>query len=381
MIENPMLSLQLNRVNFANFEGANMSKIVSLTKANLTQAKIVDRPPPTLGADAVRLRVESFAVTANNVTYAVIGDMFGYWNFFPTGVEGEGIVPMWGHAVVEASNHIDVSVGERLYGYLPMASHLDIVPGHISPGSLTDTTDHRQPMSVFYNQYSRLAADPEHDPAREDARMIFGPLFKTGFLIEAMMRRESWFGASQLIMTSASSKTSLALAHSVKERSPHIKRIGLTSPANIDFVRSTGLYDHVLGYFAIEAIADMPSVSVDFAGNASVLRAVHAHLGEALKYSCTVGMTHVAERGGSGEPLPGPAPILFFAPDHATATIKELGPKGFGEAVAKSWNAFVGLTEGVVTIDHRNGLSSAAEAFVATLNGTADPAVGIVVRV
>ncbi len=381
MIENPMCSSQMNSVNSLNFEGANMSQIVSLTKANLTQTKIVDQASPPLGAGAMRLKVESFAVTANNVTYAVIGDMFGYWNFFPTGVEGEGIVPMWGHAVVEASNHPDVAVGERLYGYLPMASHLDILPGSVSPGSLTDMTDHRQPMSVFYNQYSRLAADPEHDPAREDARMIFGPLFKTGFLIEAMMRREGWFGAEQLIMTSASSKTSLALAHCVKERSPHINRIGLTSPANIDFVRSTGLYDDVLGYFAVEAIAHCPSVSVDFAGSATVLRAVHTHLGDALKYSCTVGMTHVAERGGSAEPLPGPAPILFFAPDHATTTIKELGPKGFGEAVAQSWTRFVDMTEGVVTVDHRDGLSHAADAFVATLKGTADPAVGIVVRV
>jgi hypothetical protein len=354
--------------------------MVIVTKAELARTSLVDTPLPALADGAARLKVESFAVTANNVTYAVIGDMFGYWNFFPAGAEGQGIVPMWGHAVVEASNHPDILVGERVYGYLPMGSHLDVRPGHVSAGSFTDTTDYRQPMSVFYNQYSRLAADPEHDGAREDARMIFGPLFKTGFLIEAMMRREGWFGAEQLVLTSASSKTAMALAHCAKERSPGIRRIGLTSANNIAFVRSTGLYDEVQGYFAIEAIAQVPSVAVDFAGNAKVGRAVHTHLGDALKYSCSVGVTHVGAREGSAEPLPGPAPILFFAPTEAVAAINELGPKGFAEAVGASWKAFVGVTEGFVTVDHRDGLEAARAAFAATLKGEADPSVGIVVR-
>jgi Protein of unknown function (DUF2855) len=145
-------------------------------------------------------------------------------------------------------------------------------------------------------------------------------------------------------------------------------------------VRATGLYDEVVSYDNIPSIAAMPSVAVDFAGNADVVRAVHAHLGDALHYSCSVGMTHVAARGGGGAPLPGPAPILFFAPDHAVATIKELGPKGFGEAVTASWKGFIAVSEGVVKVDHRAGLQAAADAFVATFKGEADPAVGIVVR-
>jgi Protein of unknown function (DUF2855) len=354
---------------------------VTITKANLSELAVIDMPVTPLADGAVRLKVESFAVTANNVTYAVIGDMFGYWGFFPTGVDGQGVVPMWGHAVVEASNHADIAAGERVYGYLPMGSHVDVRPGHVSAGSFTDTTAYRQSMSVFYNQYSRLAADPEHDGAREDARMIFGPLFKTGFLIEAMMRREGWFGAEQVVLTSASSKTAMALAHCAKERSPQIKRIGLTSAGNVAFVESTGLYDAVLSYENQCELAQVSAVAVDFAGNAAVGRAVHTHLGEALKYSCSVGVTHVGARGGSAEPLPGPAPILFFAPTEAVATIKALGPKGFAEAVGASWRSFVGVTEGFVTVDHRDGLEAARAAFAATLAGTADPSVGIVVRV
>ncbi len=56
--------------------------------------------------------------------------------------------------------------------------------------------------------------------------------------------------------------------------------------------------------------------------------------------------------------MPGPKPILFFAPDHAVATVQELGPKGFGEAVRQSWKSFLGAVDGVVAIDERQGLGT-----------------------
>ena len=357
-----------------------MPEAIHISKASIGDLRAVPLTLGALGEGAVRLKVESFAVTANNVTYAAIGDMFGYWNFFPTGIDGQGIVPMWGHAVVEASNRSDIAVGERVYGYLPMATHLDVIPGSVSPGQFTDTTDYRQPMSVFYNQYSRINADPEHDDTREDARMIYGPLFKTGFLIEAMFRRENWFGAEQCVLSSASSKTALALAHCAKMSSAAIRRIGLTSAGNADFVRSTGLYDDVVAYAPTLPLPQISAVAVDFAGNAAVGRAVHTRLADTLRYSCSVGVTHIGERQGTGEPLPGPVPILFFAPDHATATIKELGGRGFGEAVAASWRGFLSVTDGFMEVDHRDGIAAAADAFRATVAGKADPSVGIVIR-
>ena len=357
-----------------------MSQTVHVLRTDLTQSRIVDTPLAPLGEDEVRLRVESFSVTANNVTYAVVGDAFGYWNFFPG--EGEyGVVPMWGHAVVEASNHSAIAVGERVYGYLPMATHLDVLPIGVSQSGFSDSAAHRLPMSPIYNQYSRLAADLEHDPEHEAERMVFGPLFKTGFLIESMFRREGWYGAEQVVMTSASSKTAMALASVTRDKSPGIRRIGLTSAGNVGFVRLGGFYDEVLAYDDIGTLAQKPSVSVDFAGNSKLLHAIHTALGETLHYSCTVGATHVgAGFGRDNGPIPGPTPTLFFAPDHAVAAIKELGPKAFGESVAASWKSFLGEATGAVAIDERDGLVAAKEAFAATLAGTADPAVGIIIR-
>ena len=357
-----------------------MSRTVQVNRCALDQSRIFDAPDAPLGDGEVRLKIESFSVTANNVTYAVVGDAFGYWNFFPG--EGEwGVVPMWGHAMVAESRHSDIAVGERVYGYLPMASHLDVLPDRVSAGGFIDAAAHRQPMSPIYNQYSRLAADPEHDPAREAERMIFGPLFKTGFLIESMMRGEGWFGAEALICTSASSKTAMATASVARDRSPHIRRVGLTSTGKVDFVRSGGFYDEVLSYDQIAELPHVASVLVDFAGNAALIHAVHSALDAQLKYSCTVGATHVGEGFGQARSaLLGPAPVLFFAPDHAVAAIKELGPKAFGAAVAESWLRFIGEAGSSVAVDEREGLEAARTAFADTLAGRADPAVGIVIR-
>ena len=356
-----------------------MSQAVHVLRDTISDATLVDVAMPPVGEGAVRLKIESFSVTANNITYAVAGDQMGYWNFFP-GSGDRGVVPMWGHAVVETSNHPEISVGERVYGYLPMATHLDVIPGKVSDGGFTDMAEHRQPMSPIYNQYSRLAADPEHDPAREPQRMIFGPLFKTGFLIETMFRTEGWFGAKVMVMTSASSKTSMALASVAKDKSPQIKRVGLTSAGNVGFTEASGMYDQVLTYDQIDQLEQVATVSVDFAGNSKILRGIHEHLGENLAYSCLVGATHVDGRVGGSKGMPGPQPILFFAPHYAVAAIKEQGPKAFGQAIAESWHKFMSEVASTIEVDVRPGIAAARDTFVEMVGGHVDPAVGIVIR-
>jgi hypothetical protein len=359
-----------------------MIRQVHVRKTELTDAKLAEMPEGELGDGAVRLQIESFSVTANNITYAVVGDGFGYWNFFPA-PEGMGIVPMWGHAKVIESKCPDIAVGERVYGYLPMGTHLDVVPGNVSASGFSDSTDYRQPMSPIYNQYSRLNADPEHDPSREAERMIFGPLFKTGFLIEYFMRNEEWFGADRVILTSASSKTALGLAAVAKQRSPGVKRIGLTSAGNVDFVQSTGLYDEVLAYDEVGALEQVASVTVDFAGNAGLLAQLHNHLTDDLKYSCLVGATHIEERGaglGAGQDLPGPTPTLFFAPDHAVALFKEVGPQAAGQQMAESWRYFLDAVGGTVEIERKQGIEAAREVYLEMVQGHVDPTKGIVIE-
>lgn len=354
-------------------------KQVLVRRGAIKTSAVREGAAPEIGDGQIVLAVESFSVTANNSTYAAMGDAMRYWDFFPA-AEGFGIVPVWGHARVVESRAEGLAAGERIYGYLPMATHLVVTPGAVKAGSFTDTSPHRAHLAAVYNQYRRLAADPAHDPAREGERMVFEPLFMTSFLIFQMFARENWFGAKALAMTSASSKTAMALAHVTKTNAPEIERIGLTSKGNAAFVRGTGLYDRVLAYEDIASIAGETAVSADFAGNGAVLRAVHEALGEGLRYSCLVGLTHWEERGGAGE-LPGPKPVLFFAPDHVAATVKELGPDGFAKAVAASWGGFVEAAGSLVRIERVRGLEEAAKVFTAVVEGTARADVATVVEV
>jgi hypothetical protein len=342
---------------------------VAVSRTAIEETRLKSLPLRAIAAGEVLLRVESFALTANNVTYAAMGEAMRYWDFFPAG-DGEGVVPVWGYACVAESTLPDISTGERVYGYFPMATHLIVQPVGIGRGSFHDGSPHRAHLAAVYNQYRRLPADAgDHDS--ENIRAVFEPLFLTSFLIERMFARAAWHGATQLIMTSASSKTALALAHVARTNAPEIKRVGLTSTGNVEFVRGTGLYDHVLAYDAVASLAASPSVAVDFAGNGTVLRAVHETLGDQLQYSCLVGLTHWEARGGAGKDMRGPKPILFFAPDHAAATIAELGPSAFASAKDANWSAFMADASALIEIKVAHGLDAGAQAYRALVSGAA----------
>ncbi len=337
-----------------------------------------------IGEGEVRARIDAFALTANNVTYAAMGKAMRYWDFFPAN-DGDGVVPVWGYAHVTESAVEGIEVGERLYGYWPMASEIVLKPAKISAGGFTDASAHRAHLASVYNQYRRLNGDAGHDAAQgatgEAVRMVFEPLFLTSFLIEGMFARDGWHGATQMVMTSASSKTAMALAHVARAKAPHIRRIGLTSAGNKAFVESTGLYDLVLGYDEIGSIPVVSSVSVDFAGNGAVLRQVHEALGDALHYSCLVGLTHWDERGSGGGDMPGPKPALFFAPDHVAATIAELGPGGFAAAKDACWIAFAKDAAALIDVATIEGLEAAIPAWRDLVDGKAAADKALVVQI
>ena len=67
-----------------------------------------------LAPGQVRVAVDLFSLSANNITYAAFGDAGSYWRFFPSGEDGWGIVPVRGFATVTESTHDGMAVGERL---------------------------------------------------------------------------------------------------------------------------------------------------------------------------------------------------------------------------------------------------------------------------
>ncbi len=343
-------------------------------RENLREGKFESAATPEPTEGQARLRIKKFAFTANNVTYGAVGEMVGYWNFFPAEA-GWGRIPVWGIAAVDASRHRDLPEGERLYGYLPMSTDLIIEPGEVSAHGLIDASAHRAALPPVYNQYTRLAAEPGYDRAQDDRRMLLQPLFLTAFLIDDFLADNDFFGAKTVVLLSASSKTAFSLAF-LLSRNRDCQVVGLTSPGNAAFVEGLGCYDRTIAYGEIGSLptAD-PVVVVDMAGNATVLRSVHEHLRDAVKYSCQVGMTHWEQRGGA-EGLPGAKPEFFFAPSHVDKRRKDWGATGFQQRSSESWRAFLGETEGWLEIVHGRGPEAVERVYLDTVEGRVSPRQG-----
>jgi len=329
----------------------------------------------TLAPDEVLVRTGPFALTANNVTYGVAGDLMGYWGFFPA-AEGWGRIPVWGFGDVVRSRHAALAAGERLYGYFPISTYAVLRADRVTPTSFVDAAPHRAALPPFYNQYTRVVADPGYTQANEGEIAIFRPLFATGFLLDDFLAREAFFGARQVVLSSASSKTALALAFLLADRRAPCRVIGLTSAANAAFVRGTGYHAQVVTYDEIASgVAQEATVFVDFAGNARVVDAVHRRLDEALRYSCQVGITHW-DRMGTLEGLPGPAPILFFAPDHLAQRLEDWGPVEFAARLGGAMRRFLGSAATWLELTAGRGPAAVEAVYRALLDGRADPAAG-----
>ena len=311
-------------------------------------------------------KIERFALTANNVTYAAHGEDMGYWGFYPA-PDGFGIVPVWGFADVAASRVAGLNEGERFYGYWPMASHALLTPGKVSPGRFTDMAANRQALAPVYNGYT-AASDAFGD---ERIQMLFRPLYTTSFVLDAMLSASP---AKTLILTSASSKTALGLAQAAKARGVQ-KVIGLTSPANRGFVGATGYYDRVAAYSMASTVDGDAAALIDFSGNGEVRRAVHAALGKKLIESHVVGDTNWD--AANTNKLPGVAPQFFFAPTVIAERIKEWGAGGFEARLAAGWASFVASATWLRLVED-SGPDAVARYWRALVKGDVDPADGII---
>lgn len=352
-----------------------------VNRNNLNDAQFVDSALnglEVLPDGAVLLAVDKFALTANNITYAVAGDSIGYWQFFPA-PDGWGRIPVWGFADVLASSVDGIGPGERVYGYLPMSTHLMVEPVALKPASFNDGAAHRLSLPPVYNQYLRVAADPGYSADREDEQMLYRPLYMTSWLLDDFLDLNGFFGADAVILTSASSKTALGLAFLLHaNRSNRCKVVGLTSKGNRAFVEGLGCYDRTVTYDAIDALdAGVPSVVVDMAGNGEVLRAVHHHFGNQLKYSCLVGATHWDARQGARD-LPGPKPELFFAPGHIEARSKTWGPGEMQLRFAGAWQQFLAVAGNWIEVVHGQGHEAVQATYEAFLAGAAPPDKGYI---
>lgn len=350
-----------------------------------------------LAPGQARMRVDSFALTANNVTYAVFGEAMKYWEFFPTGNPSLGCIPVWGFATVIESRADGLALGEKCFGFWPMGSHLVVLPTRIDEQGFVDGSPHRQALPSSYNRVQFCRADPTHLPTHEARQALMRPLFFTSFLIDDFLAEHEFFGAHQVLLSSASSKTAYGTALCLMSRtglaavSPlsgsagHLAIAGLTSKANLEFARSLGCYHQVLAYDDLSALdPDVPTVYVDMSGSEAQRLAVHTHFNGALSYSCAVGGT-LWDAIGHGSGLPGPRPTLFFAPTQLKKR-RSPPPEGWGSAglqhrIQAAWGRLMAAMDGTVTapwlvVHEGHGVEAVRQAYLALIEGRADPRAG-----
>ena len=342
-------------------------------------AEIASAPVPELAEGQVLARIERFALTANNITYAVAGYMIGYWKFFPEAEAEWGMVPVWGFAVVEASSHADVPVGTRVYGYLPMASHVVLTPARVSPRGFTEASPHRAELPAVYNQYQRTNDDPPALADVSDLRCLLFPLLFTGYVIGDYLADNGGFGARQVLIGSASSKTGIGAAHHVKTLADGpVELVGLTSPGNVGFCEGLGVYDRVVAYADAETIdAAVPTVFIDMAGDGGLTTRLHRHFGENMKASIGVGLTHW-QAGRAPEGLPGAKPEFFFAPAQMAKRQAEWGPGVLEKRMLEANLAFLPVMAAHLRIEKGEGAEAVAAAYAAMVSGGTAPDVGVV---
>jgi hypothetical protein len=312
--------------------------------------------------DEVIVKIDKFALTTNNITYAAFGDSMNYWQFFPTNEEAWGHMPVWGISTVVASAVEDVPVGEQYFGYYPMASHLKLRAGKSSSRGFVDTSTHRQNLPAAYNYYTQYD-ETGLNSKMSDYHMLLRPLFLTSYMLADYLLERDLFKVRHAIISGASSKTAYGSAFCLSDQLD-VKLIGLTSSRNKDFVQSLGCYQTVATYDDLEEIdPSVPTIYIDFSGDVDLRSRVHRHFGQNLAQDCYVGSASNMEFFEQSTSNQGKTQF-FFAAVHYRKRVEELGAKSVLKGMSEKQAQFVervgNLESPWLTLKYNNGLEAAA---------------------
>ncbi|KAI8914662.1 hypothetical protein EDD86DRAFT_216791 [Gorgonomyces haynaldii] len=279
-----------------------------IDKNDLKKTFVEQRDLPPLVDNQILLEIDRLAVTANNATYVALGNTYQYWDFFPSGNPKFGVMPCWGFATVVDSKS-QIQKGERIFGYFPTATHCIFDVDVLHQTNFIVRRPQLPRDRIVYHNYVRCKYDPSYKKENESLCALFWPLWATSYFVVDCLQENAFFGAKQVIVTSASSKTAFCAAFCLQHK---IKCIGLTSKGNIPFVEKLGLYDQVIGYDQLDKLDKQDTVVVDVAGDAKLLKRLEDLLGDKFKKAALVGISHF---GAAPIAKPGDKSFSFFAPE------------------------------------------------------------------
>jgi len=332
------------------------------------------------------LRIDRLALTANNITYAAFGEVphLRYWSFFPGAEEGWGHMPAWGFAEVVTSTVDGVEVGERFYGFWPIASHLVVQPVRVSERGFYDGTPHRLELTSAYNHYQRTTTDAAYRKEHESYQMLLRPLFITSFMLADFLQDNSFFGAQQVVVSSASSKTAYGTVFCLQDQ-PGVKVIGITSAGNKAFVDGLGCYQGSVQYDAVESLdPKVPTLYVDFSGDVSLRKRVHEHFAASLVHDCYAGSAQSHDHLSKDlQTLTGPKPQPYFAPYQIKKRNADWGAAEVTRRFNAAQLAFIERVSDAknpwMQVKQHSGFADARHLIEALVSGRVDPKQGHVV--
>jgi hypothetical protein len=232
-------------------------------------------------------------------------------------------MPAWGFANVVTTTVPGLEVGERFYGYWPIANHLIVQPVRVGDRGFYDGTPHRLELTSAYNQYQRIRSDAAYRVEDENYQAVLRPLFITSFMLADFLEDNQFFGAKQVLVSSASSKTAYGTLFCLRNVTG-ITTVGATSPGNQRFVDSMGCYHRSVSYDGVESLdSSIPTLYVDFSGDTRLRERVHQHFGASLVHDCYAGSAqshdHISK---SQTTLPGPAPSPILRPTRSRSAMR-----------------------------------------------------------
>jgi Protein of unknown function (DUF2855) len=276
-------------------------------RGNLGRAIWTASPCVQAPSEGIVVELQRFALTSNNFTYAKAGDSLKFWDFF-LAPPGRGRMPVWGVGRVVASRSELIGEGEQIYGFFPISTYVALSPQARGSGAFVDVAAHRAPLPQTYNEYRRVSVN-----GMDDAFLVLRPLYSLGFFLAAYLKEQGYFGARQVLIASASSKTAATLAHEIGD---DVETTGLTSGRNVASVAAAGFFNNVVAYSQVNSALEIrPSLLLDLSGDEDVAKAVRDRLGGALIKTLLAGATRAAKPSWPQRESRSDTE-LFFAPDH-----------------------------------------------------------------
>jgi Protein of unknown function (DUF2855) len=306
----------------------------------------------------VLFEVERFGFSANNVTYALLGESLRYWDLFPAG-QGWGRIPVWGYLRVLASEVPGLEAGRRAFGLCPMATHVMLRPERAGRATFTEGSPHRAGLSGVYNVYAWAPPGP---PAAADALVALRPLFWLSFTLDDHLAQRAE-PDRPVIVTSASSKAALGLAYLLARRGVPVT--GLTSACRVAWVQGLSAYDRILGYDQVAALPDGLATLVDIAGDAALRDQITARLGQPAE---------VVIAGGTHGEASALANGAFSAPDYIRSLARQWGWPVLDQRYQAALDGFAAGAGAWLEIRRHHGLDAAARVYREVLTGASPPA-------